>query len=144
MAKEYKLGFMRRMVNRIVARRLNQGKKMGNTVLLTTLGRKSGLERTTPITLAHRDGHRYLVAPYGAVGWVHNLRDSGVAELSTGGEIEKITVTEVDAATAAPILKQYVNEVAMVRSFFGADKDDPVAAFESEAARHPVFQVIDN
>ena len=141
MAKEYRLGFMRRMVNRMVTRRLNSGKKMGDTVLLTTLGRKSGLERTTPVTLARSDGHRYLVAPYGAVGWVHNLRDSGVAELSIGGDVEKITVTEVDAATAAPILKQYVNALGVVRPFFDADKDAPVESFEAEAERHPVFRI---
>ena len=141
MAKEYRLGFVRRMVNRIVTRRVKSGKDMGDIVLLTTLGRKSGLERTTPITLARRDGYRYLVAPYGAVGWVHNLRDSGVAELSTGGDVEEITVTEVDAATAAPVLKQYVTDVSVVRSFFDAGKDDPVEEFEAEASRHPVFRV---
>ena len=141
MAKEYRLGFVRRMVNRIVARRLRSGKEMGDMILLTTLGRKSGLERTTPVTLARRDGHRYLVAPYGAVGWVHNLRDSGVAELSIGGDVEEITVTEVDAATAAPVLKQYVTDVSVVRSFFDADKDDPVEKFEVEASRHPVFRI---
>ncbi len=141
MAKEYRLGFVRRMINRMVTRRLNNGKKMGDTVLLTTLGRKSGLERTTPVTLARRDGLRYLVAPYGAVGWVHNLRDSGVAELSVGGEVEEITATELDAATAAPILKQYVNDVSVVRSFFDADKDDPVESFEAEASRRPVFRI---
>ncbi|MDJ0665312.1 MAG: nitroreductase family deazaflavin-dependent oxidoreductase [Acidimicrobiia bacterium] len=141
MAKEYRLGFVRRMVNRIVARRLRSGKEMGDTVLLTTLGRKSGLERTTPVTLARRDGLRYLVAPYGAVGWVHNLRDSGVAELLIGSEVEEISVTEVDAATAAPVLKQYVNDVSVVRSFFDADKDDSVDKFEAEASRHPVFRI---
>ncbi len=141
MAKEYRVGVVRRMINRMVARRLGKGKAMGDTVLLTTLGRKTGLERTTPITLARLDGHRYLVAPYGAVGWVHNLRDSGVAELSMGGEVEEITVTEVDAATAAPVLKKYVNEVSVVRSYFDVDKDDPVDKFEAEASRHPVFQI---
>jgi len=141
MAKEYRLGFVRRMINRIVTKRLRSGKKMGDTVLLTTLGRKSGLQRTTPITLARRNGHRYLVAPYGAVGWVHNLRDSGVAELLMGDEIEEITVTEVDAAAAAPVLKQYVTDVSVVRPFFDADKDDPVEEFEAEAFRHPVFRI---
>ena len=142
MAKEYRVGFVRRMINRMVTKRLNRGKNMGDTVLLTTLGRKSGLERTTPVTLARHGGHRYLVAPYGAVGWVHNLRDSGVAELSAGGDtVEEITVTEVDEATAAPVLKHYVNEVSVVRSFFDANKDDPVDKFEAEAADHPVFRI---
>jgi deazaflavin-dependent oxidoreductase (nitroreductase family) len=140
MAKQYRLGTVRRLVNRLVVRRLRKG-DMGDTYLLTTLGRKSGLERTTPVTIARRDGHRYLVAPYGTVGWVHNIRDSGVAELSQGENVEEITVTEVDAATAAPVLKQYVEEVSVVRKFFDADKSDPVAEFEMEASRHPVFRI---
>ena len=140
MAKEYRLGYVRRLVNRLVARRLSK-KRVGDTFLLTTLGRKSGLERTTPITLARVDGHRYLVAPYGPVGWVHNLRDSGVAELSAMGEVEEITATEVDAATAAPVLKHYVNEVSVVRPFFDAKTDSSLAEFEAEAERHPVFRI---
>lgn len=140
MEKEYRVGLVRRLVNRLVARRVIKG-KMGDTYLLTTLGRKSGLERTTPVTLAHRDGLRYLVAPYGAVGWVHNIRDSGVAELSQAGSVEEITVTELDATAAAPILKQYVGDVSVVRKFFDADKGDPVTEFEMEAARHPVFKI---
>ena len=129
------------MINRIVAKRLTKGKMAGDTYLLTTLGRKSGLERTTPVTIARRDGHRYLVAPYGAVGWVHNLRESGVAELSRGGEVEEIAVAEVDSGTAAPVLKQYVQDVSVVRKFFHVDKDDPVTEFEVEASRHPVFVI---
>lgn len=132
---------LRRMVNRIVTKRLTKGKMAGDVYLLTTLGRKSGLERTTPVTIARREGRRYLVAPYGAVGWVHNLRDSGHAELSRAGEVEEITATEVDSATAAPVLKQYVKDVSVVRPFFDVDKDDPVAEFEAEASLHPVFVI---
>ncbi|MCP3996349.1 MAG: nitroreductase family deazaflavin-dependent oxidoreductase [bacterium] len=129
------------MVNRLVTKRLTTGKMAGDTYLLTTLGRRSGLERTTPVTIAKRDGRRYLVAPYGAVGWVHNLRESGVAELSRAGEVEEILVSEVDSATAAPVLKQYVQYVSVVRPFFDVDKDDSVAEFEAEASRHPVFVI---
>ena len=140
MAKQYRAGFVRRLVNKMVSRRVAKG-KMEGTYLLTTLGRKSGMERTTPVTLAVRDGHRYLVSPYGNVGWVYNLRDSAMAELSRGGNVQEISVTEVDAATAGPVLKQYVQDVGVVRSFFDADKDDPVEAFEAEAAGHPVFRI---
>lgn len=141
MAKQYSVGFFRRFVNKLVAGRVSKGKMAEDMYLLTTLGRKTQQERTTPVTIANRSGTRYLVAPYGSVGWVHNIRESGVAELSRGGHKEAITVTEVDAATAAPVLKQYVQAVSVVRSFFDADKDAPVAEFEAEAAKHPVFRI---
>lgn len=141
MAKQYRLGFVRKMINRIVANRLRQGKMAGNTYLLTTLGRKSGLERTTPITLAELDGNRYLVAPYGNVGWVYNVRAAPMAELSQGEHVEEINLTEVDAAEAGPVLKKYVQEVSVVRPFFDAGEDDPVEAFVNEASAHPVFRI---
>ena len=141
MAKEYRLSFVRRMVNGLVTSRLRKGKAMGNTFLLTTLGRKSGEERTTPVTLAINDTGRYLVAPYGAVGWVHNVRAAGLAELTRGDETEEISLTELGPEAAAPILKQYVQEVSVVRSFFDADADAPVAEFALEAERHPVFKI---
>lgn len=140
-AKQYRLGFIRRNVNRMVTSRVSKGKQAGNVFLLTTLGRKSGLERTTPVTLVVTSSDRYLVAPYGVVGWVHNIRAAGLAELSRGDETEEISVTELDAESAAPILKQYVQEVSVVRSFFDADKDAPVTEFAIEASRHPVFKI---
>lgn len=142
MAKEYRLGFARRMVNRIVAGRISKGKGAEDNCLLTTLGRKSGLERTTPVTVVFSGGNRYLVSPYGEVGWVHNVRAAGLAELSRGGDTEEISLVEVHAAEAGPVLKNYVQAVSVVRPFFDADKDAPVEVFAAEASRHPVFRII--
>ncbi len=141
MAKQYRVGFGRRMVNKLVASRIHKGKMSEDNYLLTTLGRKSGQERTTPVTIARRDGHRFLVAPYGNVGWVYNLRDSGLGELSRGGTTEEISVTEVEAAAAAPVLKQYLGDVKVVRPFFDVDADAPLDAFTAEAVNHPVFRI---
>lgn len=105
MAKEYRVGFVRKMVNRMVSGRIRKGKMADNNFLLTTLGRKSGLERTTPVTLMSSGGTRYLVSPYGDVGWVHNVRAAGLAEISRGEDKEEISVVEVDAAEAGPILR---------------------------------------
>lgn len=142
MAKEYRLGLLRRMVNKQVTNRVNKGKMAENIVLLTTLGRKSGLERTTPVTLMFTAGDRYLVAPYGTVGWVHNIRSSPLAEISRGGETEDIRLEELDSESAGPILKQYVREVSIVRPFFDAGPDATVADFVMEAERHPVFKIL--
>lgn len=141
MAKEYQLGFVRKMINNMTTGRIVKGKGQDNMFLLTTLGRKSGLERTTPVTLINRGGLRYLVAPYGDVGWVHNLRASGLAELSRGGTKEDIGAEELGVEAAAPVLKQYVQEVKVVRSFFDADHDAPESEFVIEASTHPVFQI---
>src|SRR5262245_38932659 len=42
--------------------------------LLTTRGRKTGRLFTIPTNPVRHDGRRWLVAPLGAVGWVHNAR----------------------------------------------------------------------
>jgi deazaflavin-dependent oxidoreductase (nitroreductase family) len=141
MSKHYRLGYIRRIVNRLISWAISRGKMDDNMVLLTTVGRKSGQERTTPVTLVVRDGHRYIVSPYGTVGWVYNVRESGSARLERGGKIDEITVTEADADSAAPVLKQYVKAISVVRPYFDADKDDPVEAFAVEASQHPVFRI---
>lgn len=142
MAKEYRLGFVRRAINKYMASQIRKGKMADNQYLLTTLGRKSGEERTTPVTLMSANDTRYLVSPYGNVGWVYNVRSSPLAEISRGGNTEEISLQELDAETAGPVLKQYVQEVSVVRSFFDAGVDSPVTEFVMEADRHPVFKIV--
>jgi hypothetical protein len=74
-AKTFRVTFITRLSNTMVTALLHAGIKMGNMTLLTVRGRKSGQSRTTPVALIERDGQRWLVAPYGAVNWVRNLRD---------------------------------------------------------------------
>jgi deazaflavin-dependent oxidoreductase (nitroreductase family) len=53
-----------------------------STYLLTTTGRKTGKQLTHPVTVvAHDDGRRWLVAPYGPVSSVHNARAAGRVRL---------------------------------------------------------------
>ncbi len=57
--------------------------------LLRVRGRKTGLPRTTPVSLIEHEGRRWLVAPYGEVGWVRNARAAGEAELLRGSAVER-------------------------------------------------------
>ena len=141
MAKEYRLGFVRRAINKFVAAQIRKGRMADNMVLLTTLGRKSGEERTTPVTLMAANGERYVVSPYGNVGWVYNVRSSPFAEITRGGNTEEVSLEELDAESAGPILRQYVEEVSVVRPFFDAGPESPVTDFIVEADRHPVFRI---
>jgi deazaflavin-dependent oxidoreductase (nitroreductase family) len=142
MVKTYHVNVADRIEMVLLTVLLRAGVKMGTTSLLTVRGRKSGRPHTVPVVLVEQDGQRWLVAPYGVVQWVRNIRAAGTATLTRGRRSETISVTELPAQEAAPVLKQYLLHVSGgVRSYFDARKDSPVEAFEREAPRHPVFQI---
>ncbi|HXA97134.1 MAG TPA: nitroreductase family deazaflavin-dependent oxidoreductase [Candidatus Dormibacteraeota bacterium] len=141
MAQTYRLSPGRRAANRVVRLLIRLGLMPGPTYLLTVPGRRTGRPLSTPVTLVEDAGGRWLVAPYGDVGWVRNARAAGQVTLSRGGRAETLAIRELSAAEAAPLLQRYVTRVPITRPFFDAKPDSPVAAFEAEAPRHPVFQL---
>lgn len=118
-----------------------RGLSLGGAVSLTVVGRKTGRLHTIPVTPIQVDGQRYLVAPYGAVDWVRNLRAARTAILRRGGKVERIVGDELDPVAAAPVLKAYVKRVRVVRPYIEVKPDDDLAAFEAIVPRHPVFVV---
>ena len=142
MVKTYHVNVADRIESALLTALLRAGVKMGTTSLLTVRGRKTGQPHTVPVVLVEQNGKRWLVAPYGVVQWVRNIRAAGTATLTRGRRSEEISVTELPAQEAAPILKQYLSHFSGgVRTYFDAGKDAPVEAFEREAPRHPVFQI---
>jgi deazaflavin-dependent oxidoreductase (nitroreductase family) len=113
-----------------------------STYLLTTRGRKTGRPLTHPATVVEHGGRRWLVAPYGAVSWVHNARAAGRVILNRRGDRRDYAVREVPAAEAGPVLKRYVGVATATRPYFQADKDAPVEDFVAEADRHPAFELL--
>ena len=141
MAKTYRLGPVRRLVNVLVKGLLRVGLAGKGTYLLSVPGRKTGRTYSTPVILVEDDG-RWLVSPYGEVGWVRNLRAAGRATLTRGRRREEIEVTEVGPRESAPVLRAYLRRVAVVRPFFDVSPDSPLEAFAAEADRHPVFRAV--
>jgi deazaflavin-dependent oxidoreductase (nitroreductase family) len=139
MAATYRLGLGRRAANRLVRLLLRLGLMPGPTYLLTVPGRRTGRPMSTPVTLVEDDGERWLVAPYGDVGWVRNARAAGQVTLSRGGRSEALPIRELSPADAAPVLQRYVTRVPITRPYFDARPDSPLTAFETESPRHPVF-----
>src|SRR5262250_2560373 len=125
MTKTYHVNFADRMESAVITTLLHAGVKLGTTSLLTVRGRKSGQPHTVPVLLVEQNGQRFLVAPYGVVQWVRNIRVAGTATLTRGHRSEDICVTELEARDAAPVLKQYLllPVSAGVRSHFDATKD---------------------
>jgi len=120
---------------------LRAGIKMGTTSLLTVRGRKSGQPHMVPVILVKQDSHSFLVAPYGVVQWARNLRAAGTATLTRGRRSEAISVTELPAQEAAPLLKEYLLNVVWVGPYFDVTRNSPFEAFEREAPCHPVFRI---
>ena len=141
-AKSYRLTPLRRFANVLMRLLLRLGLAPRTAMLLTVPGRRSGTPRSTPVTLIEENGQRWLVAPYGPVGWVHNARAAGHVELSRGRRTETVRVQELAPEAAAPILKAYVQRVPITRPYFDVTPDAPLAAFAAEAPSHPVFRVV--
>ena len=143
-AKRMRMTTGRRLGNALM-NRLVSWNVVPRTVMLTTVGRRTGETRRTPVSLIHRNRHLYLVAPYGPVGWVWNARAAGTLRITGSVDGAKTdteyAVREVDAIEAGPVLKDYWETASAVRSYFDVPKGAPVEAFVREAHCHPVFEL---
>ena len=120
-----------RRIGNAVMERLVSWNLVPRTVMLTTVGRRTGEERRTPVTLIYRSSRVFLEAPYGPVGWVHNARAAGTVRISG----------KVDGERHEVVLKDYWQTASAVRSYFDVPKGAPVEAFVHEAHHHPVFEL---
>jgi len=141
MAKTLQLTVADRIGDALFMTLLRAGIKIGKMSLLTVRGRKSGQPHTVPVILVEQDGQRWLVAAYGVGQWVRNIRAAGTATLTRGRRSETISVIELPAQEAAPVLKRYLLKATATRPYFDATIDSPLEAFEREADRHPVFLI---
>ena len=110
--------------------------------LLTVRGRKSGQPRTTPIVVIEQDTKRYLLAPFGAVDWVRNLRAAGEATLTRGRRAELVHATELPGAEASLVLKRGLETSKIppfLLKYFEITAQSSREELEDAALRHPVF-----
>jgi deazaflavin-dependent oxidoreductase (nitroreductase family) len=141
MPSTYHLTSPRRLLNTVMRALLRLGIAPRGTYLLTTRGRRTGTPYSTPVTLIENSDGRWLVAPYGAVGWVHNARAAGQVTLSRGRHSEELRAEEVRDEEAARVLQAYLRKVRVVRPYFDVAPDSPLEEFVAEASRHPVFRL---
>jgi hypothetical protein len=140
-----KLGFRRSLSRRLIDALSTAGIRRGigpsQRYLLTVVGRKTNTLHTTPVSVVTVGATRYLVGPYGEVGWVRNARAAGVVTLARGGSTERFSLSPLQAADAGPILKRYLLLEPITRPYFHASADATAEAFEAEATTHPVFRL---
>lgn len=143
MAKQYRVNAFVRISNAITSFLLRLGVNIGNMALLTVRGRKSGKPITTPIAIVVHEGKRYLVAAFGVVSWVRNLRAAGgKATITRGRRTEKIHAIELPPEAAALIFREAVRAGgggAFVRQYQNVTADSSLEEFEREVLTRPVF-----
>lgn len=156
MPKPYRVGLFVRANNAVMRSLIGAGVRIGTFAVLTVPGRRTGRPVHVPLVVFSDGGNRYLVASYGIVNWVRNLRAAdGRAELRRGHSTEKITTVELPPEQAGPILRISLQNgppgiprpiVRIFRRFFvlpylDVDLNSPVDDFVRSAVNHPVFRV---
>ena len=76
--------------------------------------------------MVEHDGLRWLVAPYGAVSWVHNARAAGQVRLARRRDTRDYAIREVYRPEAGLVLQRYVQIASATRQHFQSDRNDPV------------------
>ena len=156
MAKSYRVNTFARINNIMISSLLRLGIKVWSFSLLTVRGRKSGKPIVTPIAVFVQDQKRYLVAPYGVVNWVRNLRAAaGEATLTWRRHSERIHAIELSPEAAAPIFRAALRSgppgipaviFRLYRSlwvlpYLNVTEHSSLEEFEREVLTHPVFLV---
>lgn len=136
------------MLNPLMKGFLRLGVPLGPNTLLSVRGRKSGKIHTTPVGLMEHNGRRYLLATFGEVNWVKNLRSAGEGRIGKGRRRETIAPTELPPEKAAAVFKEVLTPYLhsrMMRSFlqmgYELDSHSTDEDFMRKALRHPAFEV---
>jgi deazaflavin-dependent oxidoreductase (nitroreductase family) len=116
--------------------------------LLTIRGRKTGRERTAPVGVFDRDGRKYIVAAFGEVNWVLNLRAAGAVTLSQGKRTARYAAEQVHGEEADLVLRDCLAAYLpsplagpMLRQRIAVTADAPLEVLAVEARRTPVFRL---
>jgi deazaflavin-dependent oxidoreductase (nitroreductase family) len=113
-------------------------------VVLTVKGRKSGRDRSTPVTPMTVDGKQFVVAGFPGADWVANVRAAGRATVARGRHVHRVRMVELSPDDARPILRAFPTEVPTGVGFMkraGLITDGRPEEFEALAGRCAVFRL---
>jgi deazaflavin-dependent oxidoreductase (nitroreductase family) len=132
--------------NKVVIQMSRLGMSFGgeSPVVLTVPGRKSGRERSTPVTPMSVDGQEYVVAGFPGADWVANVRAAGPARLARGRNVQRVNMVELSTDDARPLLRAFPTEVPTGVGFMkraGLVIEGRPEEFEALAGRCAVFRL---
>lgn len=141
--KRSKLPGWMKHANRLVMVLNRMGLAVGTQHILSIPGRRSGLMRSTPVSLLDVDGSRYVVTGY-STDWVKNARAFGWGILTRGKESRPIFLDEMPVEQRAAVLREFPAQVPHGVKYFEqylGIPGDP-EAFAEAAPRCPVFRLV--
>ncbi|MEP7330643.1 MAG: hypothetical protein ABI692_01005 [Terracoccus sp.] len=142
MAKKYRVGRGERAANVLFRGLALVGLGKSYLHILTVTGRMSGVARSVPVDVMDTGAGRYLVAPYGEVNWVRNLRVSKMATLRRGRQVDLYDAVEIAPDQAVPVIREYVRSVPVTGAYWNIDAHSCDEDVLKEAAGHPVFALV--
>jgi deazaflavin-dependent oxidoreductase (nitroreductase family) len=113
-------------------------------VVLTVRGRKSGRERSTPVTPMTVEGKEYVVAGFPGADWVANVRAADCVTVARGRHAKRVRMIELSADEARPFLRLFPTEVPTGVGFMkraGLVSEGRPEEFEALAGRCAVFRL---
>ena len=112
------------------------GRLLGSPVLLlVTTGRKSGLQRTTPLLYLRDDNRQVIVASNGGAAkhpvWWLNLRAYPEATVEIAGRRARVRATEVEGEERVRLWKELVRMYGSYENYQNkTDREIPVIVLE--------------
>ncbi len=131
-----------KFANRLIIALNRLGMSFGTWYILSIAGRKTGKMRSTPVSVLHVNGQRYVVTGF-ETQWVKNARKVGKGMLARGRKKEQVVLVELPVEERAPILREFPRQVPHGVQFFEKLlnlSSDP-ETFAAAAPRCPVFRL---
>jgi deazaflavin-dependent oxidoreductase (nitroreductase family) len=130
-------------MNKVMMAVQRLGIPTGPAYVLTVPGRKSGRQRSTPMTPFESNGGLHVVAGYPGADWAANARAAGTGMLSRGRRSREVKIVELGAEESKPVLRDFALKVPVGVAFAkrsGMVRDGTPDEFEALAGRVAVFR----
>src|SRR5258708_23878522 len=130
-----------KFANRLIIALNHLGIGFGTWSILSIPGRKTGKMRSTPVSVLHVSGQRYVVTGFDTQ-WVKNARKVGWGTLQRGWKKERVAVVELPVEERGPILIEFPRQVPHGVAYFEKLLNLPgdPDALAAAAPRCPVFR----
>jgi len=131
-----------KLANRLIIAINRLGMSLGTWYILSIPGRKTGKMRSTPVSVLHVNGQRYVVTGF-ETQWVKNARKAGKGMLARGRKKEQVVLVELVIEDRSPILREFPRQVPHGVPFFEKLLNIPgdPQALAAAAPRCPVFRL---
>ena len=137
------------LLNPLIRRLMSVGMPAGPNILLTVIGRRTGIPRTFPVALMRVGGRMFVQSPYGDVDWARNLRVAGRATMSRHSRETPVDAIELTPQEGGPILRDALvpyrrNRLVarFARIFVPLAADATLEDHVRHVEGHPMFELL--